>query len=143
VVHRGNLPPNVSFWTDSVRYTLIPFDQDNKVAYLSGDFSAHIAALDAYINGMDAHLLNYTIWNYTSDNTNARGDLWNDEDLSIFSRDQQTDPADINARKTAGTPQRMRWELATRTFAYTWLPGPTIDAPTEIFVPAVQYPDGY
>jgi hypothetical protein len=37
----------------------------------------------------------------------------------------------------------MRWELATRTFAYTWLPDPVIDAPTEIFVPAVQYPDGY
>ena len=37
----------------------------------------------------------------------------------------------------------MRWELATRTFAYTWLPDPTIDAPTQIFVPAVQYPDGY
>ena len=134
----------------------IPFDLDNKAPYLSGDFSTHIAALDAYINAMDAHLLNYTIWNYKSDNTNARGDLWNDEDLSIFSRDQQTDPADINAggralegfvrpyaRKTAGTPQRMRWELATRTFAYTWLPDPAIDAPTEIFVPAVQYPDGY
>jgi hypothetical protein len=50
----------------------IPFDLDNKAAYLSGDFSTHIAALDAYINGMDAHLLNYTIWNYTSDNTKLK-----------------------------------------------------------------------
>jgi hypothetical protein len=134
----------------------IPFDLDDKAAYRSGDFSTHVAGLDAYVDGMDAHLLNYTIWNYTSDNTNERGDLWNDEDLSIFSRDQQHDPADINsggralagfvrpyARKTAGTPWRMRWDLATRTFEYTWQPDPAIDAPTEIFVPAVQYPDGY
>ena len=132
----------------------IPFDLDNKAAYRSGDFATHIAALDAYIDGMDAHLLNYTIWNYTSDNSNARGDMWNDEDLSIFSRDQQHDPADINsggralaglvrpyARKTAGIPQQMRWELATRTFDFTWQPDPAIDAPTEIFVPALHYPD--
>jgi hypothetical protein len=37
----------------------------------------------------------------------------------------------------------MRWELATRTFEFTWLPDPAIDVPTEIFVPTVQYPDGY
>lgn len=134
----------------------IPFDLDDKVAYRSGDFATHVAALDAYIDGMDAHLLNYTIWNYTSDNTNERGDMWNDEDLSIFSRDQQSDAADMNsggralaglvrpyARKTAGTPQRMRWDLATRTFEFTWRPDPAIDAPTEIFVPAAQYPGGY
>jgi hypothetical protein len=134
----------------------IPFDLDDKAAYRSGDFSTHVAALDAYVGGMDAHLLNYTIWNYTSDNTNERGDMWNDEDLSIFSRDQQNDRADINsggralaglvrpyARKTAGTPQQMRWELATRTFEFTWQPDPAIAAPTEIFVPALHYPDGY
>jgi len=134
----------------------IPFDLDEKAAYGSGDFSTHVLALDAYIDAMDAHLLNYTIWNYTSDNTNEHGDMWNDEDLSIFSRDQQHDPTDINsggraleglvrpyARKTAGTPLQMRWDLATRTFEFTWRPNPEIDAPTEIFVPAVQYPDGY
>jgi hypothetical protein len=134
----------------------IPFDLDEKAAYLSGDFSPHVAALDAYIDAMDANLLNYTIWNYTSDNTNEHGDLWNDEDLSIFSRDQQRDPTDINsggralegfvrpyARKTAGTPQQMHWDLATRTFEFTWLPDPSIIASTEIFVPNVQYPDGY
>jgi hypothetical protein len=134
----------------------IPFDLDEKAAYLSGDFSTHVAALDAYIDAMDVNLLNYTIWNYTPDNTNERGDLWNDEDLSIFSRDQQRDPTDINsggralsgfvrpyARKTAGTPQQMRWDLATRTFEFTWLPDPSITASTEIFVPNVHYPDGY
>ena len=79
-----------------------------------------------------------------------------DEDLSIFSRDQQHDPADINsgsralatfarpyARKTAGTPQHMRWELETRTFEFSWIPDPAISAPTEVTVPNAAYPDGY
>lgn len=134
----------------------IPFDLDDKAAYRTGDFSTHVEALDAYVDAMDANLLNYTIWNYTSDNTNERGDMWNDEDLSIFSRDQQSDPSDINsggralagfvrpyARKTAGTPRQMRWELATRTFECTWQPDPAIAAPTEVFVPPLHYPDGY
>jgi hypothetical protein len=134
----------------------IPFDLDEKAAYRSGDFSTHIEALDAYVDAMDANLLSFTIWNYTADNTNARGDLWNDEDLSIFCRDQQADPSDINsggrglaglvrpyARKTAGTPQQMRWDLATRTFTYTWQADPAVAAPTEIFVPTLQYPSGH
>ena len=37
----------------------------------------------------------------------------------------------------------MRWDLATRTFEFTWLPDPSITASTEIFVPSVHYPDGY
>ena len=41
--------------------------------------------------------LSYTLWNYTPDNSNAHGDGWNGEDLSIFSRDQQRDPADIDS----------------------------------------------
>ncbi len=134
----------------------LPFDLDEKAAYRTGDFRTQIAALDAYINAMDANLLSYTIWNYTADNTNERGDLWNDEDLSIFSRDQQTDHSNIHSggralegfvrpypRKTAGTPQRIGWDLASRTFEYTWQPDPAIKAPTEIFVPANPYPDGY
>lgn len=134
----------------------IQFDLDDKAAYQSADFSTHVQALDAYIDAMDKHLLNYTIWNYTADNTNEHGDLWNDEDLSIFSRDQQDEFDDINsggralegivrpyARRTAGEPLHMRFDLATRVFEYTFRPDPTIDAPTEIFVPSLHYPDGY
>jgi hypothetical protein len=134
----------------------LPFDLDEKAAFSDGDFSTHVAALDAYVDAMDANLLSYTIWNYTADNTNEHGDMWNDEDLSIFSRDQQVDPSDISsggrglaglvrpyARKTAGTPQQMRWDLATRSFEYTWQADPAVAAPTEVFVPALQYPEGY
>jgi hypothetical protein len=133
----------------------IPFDLDEKRAYQTGDFSTHTQALDFYYDAMDANLLNCTIWNYTADNTNERGDLWNDEDLSIFSRDQQ-DSDDIHsggrglaaivrpyARKIAGEPLRMSFELTTKTFELDFRHDPAITAPTEIFLPDYQYPQGY
>jgi hypothetical protein len=132
----------------------IPFDLDDKQAYTTGDFASHVLALDANYNAMDANLLNCTIWNYTADNTNERGDKWNDEDLSIFSRDQQADPADVHsggraleaivrpyARKTAGEPLRMHFDLPTRTFEFEFRHDPAVRAPTEIFIPNYQYPD--
>jgi hypothetical protein len=133
----------------------LPYDMFDKMAYATGDFSLHTQALDAYYNAMDANLVSATIWNYTADNSNARGDLWNDEDLSIFSRDQQSDPTDIYsggralagvvrpyAMATAGEPLRMRFELATRTFSFEYAPDHSIAQPTEIYIPAFQYPTG-
>lgn len=134
----------------------IPFDMNNAEAYKTGDFTSQVNALDMMYNAMDAHLLGCTIWNYTSDNTNEHGDCWNGEDLSIFSRDQQTDPDDINsggralpaivrpyAMATAGEPLRMAFDLKTRTFTFAWCPDPHIDAPTVIFVPHLHYSKEY
>lgn len=133
----------------------LPFDMFDKAAYTTGDFSAHVQALDNYYDALDANLLSATIWNYTPDNTNAHGDHWNDEDLSIFSRDQQDDPADINsggralegcvrpyALATAGEPLRMEFELATRTFEYEYAPDAAIAQPTEVYIPTLHYPAG-
>lgn len=133
----------------------IPFDLDDKQAYGDGNFSTHTQALDLYYDAMDANLLSCTIWNYTADNTNERGDLWNDEDLSIFSTDQLDDPDDINsggrgldaivrpyAMRTAGEPLRMSFERETRTFEYEFRHDPAVTAPTEMFVPSYQYPRG-
>jgi hypothetical protein len=85
----------------------IPYDLDGCAAYQAwakGDHSAapwekHVIALDLMYNAMDTHLLNSTQWNYTASNRNdaAIGDGWNQEDLSVFSRDQQANGADINA----------------------------------------------
>jgi len=36
----------------------------------------------AYAEGSGRQPGRYTLWNYTPDNTNLHGDLWNDEDLS-------------------------------------------------------------
>jgi hypothetical protein len=135
--------------------TGVPFDLQDKHAYKTGDFSTVIRAMDRTLRAMDDVLVSYTLWNYTADNTNAHGDLWNDEDLSIFSRDQQTDPDNINsggraleavvrpyASKIAGEPLKMSFDLRRRRFDFAFRHDPTVEAPTEIFVPNFQYPHG-
>jgi hypothetical protein len=134
----------------------IPFDLEDKRAYRTGDFSFAIKAFDRSLRAMDDALTSYTIWNYTADNTNERGDSWNDEDLSIFSRDQQTDPGDIHsggrglsavvrpyARATAGKPLRMSFDIRKRRFEFEFRHDPAITMPTEFFIPNYQYPQGY
>jgi hypothetical protein len=115
-----------------------------------------LKALDRSFRAFEDALMSGALWNYTADNTNAHGDLWNDEDLSIFSRDQQRDPNDIHsggralgavvrpyARATAGEPLRMRFDRRRRTFDFEFRHTPRLSAPTELFVPDYQYPDGY
>lgn len=134
----------------------IPFDLNYKYAYDTGDFALHAVALHNYYQAMDDHLFHYTQWNYTPDNTNAHGDLWNQEDLSIFSRDQQTDPSDINsggralsavvrpyAKKVAGEPLNMRFDPVKGIFTFSFRHDSEITEPTEIFVPNSQFPAGY
>jgi hypothetical protein len=73
----------------------IPFDMDERRAYgwtdggrHKGDFSSQQRALDASLNAMDGpNSLNYTIWTYCPDNVHSWGDLWNMEDLSLWSVD--------------------------------------------------------
>jgi len=133
----------------------IPFDLNDRKAYQNGDFSAQEKALHRDLTALDDNLLSYTLWNYTSDNNNAHGDLWNDEDLSIFSRDQQSDPADINSGgrglrallrpypiKTAGTPLKLEFDLRSAHFIFEFEGDPGIDAPTELYLPGYQYPRG-
>ncbi|MBP9040894.1 MAG: cellulase family glycosylhydrolase [Anaerolineaceae bacterium] len=133
----------------------IPFDLDNKKSFKTGDFSDQVKAMDRSMQAMDANLLNYTLWNYTSDNTNKRGDRWNDEDLSIFCRDQQTHPEDINSGgraleavirpypiKTSGIPLSLKFDYRSGYFKYTFECNPSLTVPTIIFIPKIQYPNG-
>jgi hypothetical protein len=75
----------------------LQYDMNNKAGFQSGDFKPHEQVLNTYYQALDASLVSSTQWNYTPDNSNQWGDLWNTEDLSIFSRDQQRDPKDINS----------------------------------------------
>lgn len=133
----------------------IPFDMNGAKAYASGDFRAHLRALQRSFRAIEANLLDCTIWNYTPDNSNERGDLWNGEDLSVFSRDQQADPSDPDSGgralgalvrpypiATAGDPLHLSFEPDRRIFRFAFRHDPRVLAPTEIFVPALQYPDG-
>ena len=134
----------------------IPCDLQDKKAFRSGNFKTVERAMDRSLQVMDDTLLNYTIWNYNADNTNARGDGWNDEDLSIFSRDQQQHPQDINsggralqavvrlyARATAGEPLHMHFNIRKKVFEFKFRHDPKASAPTEFFIPRFQYPEGY
>lgn len=143
----------------------IPFDLNGAEAYRAfraGDhtdapWTPHIIALDLMYNALDALLINSSQWNYTASNRNdlAIGDGWNQEDLSIFSRDQQTDPADINsggraragfvrpyAQATQGVPRVMKFDRVSGSFEFVFDADPSIAASTEIFVPRLQYPRG-
>jgi hypothetical protein len=137
----------------------VPFDLDGGGAYRNGDFSAQEKALDRSFTAIEDNLLGCIIWNYCADNTNTSGDLWNGEDFSIFSKDQLSDPADINSgaraarafvrpypRAVAGEPVAMRFDMRSRTFEFTFRHGSSVNipaaAPTEIFVPRLQYPNG-
>jgi hypothetical protein len=147
--------------------TGIPFNMHGGKAFRSGNFSAQVGALDNTISGLEASLVSFTLWCYTSDNCNQYGDQWNLEDLSLVSRDKPVQSGarfsvperDAGARaiqafarpyatRIAGTPsksefllERVRYELE-----YVSDPGKSSEAsmhPTEVFVPHVQYPLGY
>jgi hypothetical protein len=134
----------------------IPFDLQDKRAYETGDFSQQVQAMDRTFRALEANLLSGTLWNYTADNDNRWGDQWNDEDFSIFSPDQRPLTDDLNsggraleavvrpyAGKVAGKPLEMAFDLKRRTFDLVFQHDPTVTAPTEIYVPELQYPDGY
>ncbi|MFX1320173.1 MAG: cellulase family glycosylhydrolase [Promethearchaeota archaeon] len=140
----------------------LPYDLNKKEAFQKfktnpdDAWEKHIKLLTMYYNALDANLLHATQWNYTADNNNEWGDLWNMEDLSIFSRDQQLDPNDINSGGRAiegfsrprfiycaGSPIKMEFNFKEKSFNFEFDADSSIRAPTIIYVPKIQYPNGY
>ena len=135
--------------------TGIPFDLNGARAYRNGNFKEEERAFNRVFRALEDNLLSYTLWNYTADNSNKHGDMWNEEDLSLFSRDQQKNPADINSGgralkafirpfpfKTAGEPTFMEFDYRNGRFIFEFRGDPLITAPTEIYLPRLQYPKG-
>ncbi|MGC5799700.1 cellulase family glycosylhydrolase [Sphingomonas sp. NFX23] len=119
---------------------------------------AQSTALTLMYNAIDRGLLSSTQWNYTVSNGNDPmiGDGWNQEDLSIWSVDQATDPDDPDSggrgiegfcrpyvRKAQGTIVSQRFDRESGVFEARVDVDPSIQAPTEIYVPKLQYPDGF
>jgi hypothetical protein len=144
----------------------IPFDLDGAYAYnawLKGDTSdepwaRHILAQELMYNALDTLLLHSTQWNYTASNRNdlAIGDGWNQEDLSIFSRDQQLDPSNPDsggrairgfvrpyARACQGVPKSMSFDMERGMFSMVYDADPEIAEPTDIYVPLLHFPNGF
>jgi hypothetical protein len=130
----------------------VPFDLDDGRMLRRGDYHAQVAFLDRYFNALDANLVGGMLWNYTADNDHRWGDQWNREDLSIFSRDELARGGDGGravagfcrpyARATAGTPLHMSFDQHSGAFTFQYEADPRVAAPTDIFVPEVQYPQG-
>lgn len=121
-------------------------------------WSSQIRALELTYDALDKLLVSSTQWNYTATNRNDPriGDGWNQEDLSIFSRDQQDNPDDVNsggralpgfvrpyARRVQGRLMSMQFSRKTGLFQMEFIADPDVQAPCEIFVPKLQYPNGY
>jgi hypothetical protein len=117
----------------------LPFDLNRRRAYRTGDYRLHEAALDRYYDGVDANLLHSTIWNYTSDNTHDEGDGWNGEDLSIVHNGVGRASGGWlrpYPMATAGEPLFFSWDRGGRVFRFRFRADPSIQEPTEVFVPA-------
>jgi len=142
----------------------LPYNINKKKAYKKFKlnpqkaWSSHIKALSWYYDALDANLLNSCQWNYNPENCNEWGDLWNLEDFSIFSRDQQTVDwrEDINSGGRAikgfcrphfisvtGTPLKMEFIVKNGKFLFEFDGDKSINAPTIIYIPDIQYPQGY
>ncbi|MCM8729356.1 cellulase family glycosylhydrolase [Hephaestia sp. GCM10023244] len=143
----------------------IPYDLDEGAAYAAWErgerspaiWATHDLLLSLMYDALDALQLNSTQWNYTASNRNDLriGDNWNQEDLSIFSRDQQNDPSDPDsggrgiagfcrpyARHVQGQIESVRFDRATRAFTLAFDADMGVSAPTEIYVPGFHYPEG-
>ncbi|KAI9825315.1 MAG: hypothetical protein M1819_000561 [Sarea resinae] len=71
----------------------IPYDMDDKYAYRTGDYTSQTLAMDANHFAVEGSKVNgFTLWVYTAKNVHQWGDLWNGEDLSIFSLDDRLLP---------------------------------------------------
>lgn len=140
----------------------IPYDLNGGEAYArwaEGErdddiWAAHERALSLMYDAMDALLISSTQWNYTASNRNDLrvGDGWNQEDLSVFSRDQQDRGCDggravrgfarpyVRAAQGRLIAQGFDWENGLFTAEIDIDPG--IAAPTEIVAPAAWFPEG-
>src|SRR5262249_40621909 len=129
----------------------IPFDLDEGAAYAAWNgghrsvrpWKKHELALRLMYDAMDRLLLSSTQWNYTASNRNdaATGDNWNQEDLSIYSADQDTGPNDPDsggravrgfsrpyARRIQGEPRSLKFDPFTHTLELSFDADPKLRA---------------
>lgn len=125
----------------------LPFDLNGRRAYRTGNFRVHQRALSSYYEALDANLLSATLWNYTPDNTHAQGDGWNGEDLSVFCAEDGGGRALAGfvrpyALAVAGNILMMQFDRRRGRFVLEYMPDFSVAAPSEVFVPMLQFPRG-
>jgi len=116
----------------------LAFDLNNRSGFKKGNYKLHEEALSMYYDAIDANLLHSTIWNYSATNTNKDGDLWNEEDLSIYSEGKERAQAGWKRpypMATAGKLLSFNWNGKNKKFTLTFIPDINIKAPTIIYLP--------
>ena len=136
----------------------IPFDLNKKKAYASGNFRKQKEGLERSFKAVEKTKVSSIIWNYTSVNSNTKGDLWNSEDFSIFSLDQMkndsgTDPyAGVRAKEAIVRPYPIKIPGKLKSYSFNSKDGFFIcafehesknTAPLEIFLPTVHFGKGF
>lgn len=130
----------------------IPFDMQGNTKW--DNFAQQTSAMDHTISCLEKNMLSFTLWCYSPDNSNADGDVWNGEDLSIFSKDQKlgldaSDPLHIYdgmraaeavirpyANCISGNPLQSSYDKSKRLFVFRGSSTNTqYNQPTEICVP--------
>jgi hypothetical protein len=140
----------------------VQFDLDEGASYAAwaaGErgpqvFAKQALALHLMSDALDALGVSATWWNYSASNRNdpRAGDGWNQEDLSIFSRDQQ-DPGHDGGRAVEGFARpfvraaqgrvtSQHFDRRSGVFEARIEADSRIDAPTEIATPPATYPAG-
>ena len=116
--------------------------------------SQQLAAMNHTMTCLEKNLLSFTLWNYTSDHSDRDGDIWNGENLSVYSEDHKcgldkTDSYYIYdglraarafvrpyAQYITGMPIVNEFDMAKGKFRLVYkLNGIKYDVPSEIFVP--------
>ena len=123
------------------------------------DYEVSVEILDNYYESLEKLFANRFLWCFSSQNSYENGEGWNKEDFSIL--DPQGKPRAQKAwsrpyaRAISGKPISMHFYSPyhyfdpdkgianpEREFELVFASRET-DAPTEIFVPKIQYPDGF
>jgi hypothetical protein len=118
---------------------------------------AQSTALDLMYNALDRLLASSTQWTYTATNLNDPmiGDGWNQEDLSVWSIDQTVSGDPMSGGRAVegfsrpfvqaaqGKLLSQHFDRKSGLFEAVIDSDPTLAAPSDIFVPTVQYPAGY
>ncbi|KJA23943.1 glycoside hydrolase family 5 protein [Hypholoma sublateritium FD-334 SS-4] len=120
----------------------IPMDMNKGEAFKTGNFIYQMRMMDAMLTALEKALIGFTLWNYNPYNNDERGDDWNGENFSWFSRQRASPPAELSfeqtsagldegARilpaivrpypaKTAGIPLRFDYEMSKGSLTFEW-----------------------
>ncbi|TFY82766.1 hypothetical protein EWM64_g1246 [Hericium alpestre] len=121
----------------------IPMDMNKGEAFKTDDWKWHARMMDAMIIALEKSLVPFTLWNYNPENDDVKGDNWNGENFSWFSRTRASPASQLSleqncadldkggrilqsvvrpyAAKTAGIPLRFDYEMTTGQFTYKWI----------------------